>query len=214
MVQSAQKDVINMIRILFLVIFTTGISFAQDTTRRNLPAAIGLFPKPGFEPNPPHKSAVVDKSHLKPGNFRFSGKGGINLQSFLLTGIGPVTADCRPYWGLFAFRVNGTGKIDSTWSAGQMPIENTKRILTNIRATEGSWIIQSGTKTEDVAWYVFFYSDTRGRWQPNLNCSESEKDLQKAISSMSGFFYNMFHQLSDNLATVISPVEFTGLPAN
>jgi hypothetical protein len=55
-----------------------------------------------------------------------------------------------------------------------------------------------------------FYSDVRG--DKNVQCSEADKQLQKAVSSMSGFFYNLFFRLGEDNATMLRPTVIDGLP--
>jgi hypothetical protein len=136
-------------------------SLSQNPENRTNRAAIGLFPRPGFEPFPPHKSRVIDKTKFKPQNFRFLNKAGESLEDRLSSNAVTETVDCKPSWGLFAFRINGKGAIDSTWSDGHLPTASSNRILANICATEGSWAIAPETKPDDVAWFVYFYSDVR-----------------------------------------------------
>lgn len=187
-------------------------SLSQSPGGSTPPAVIGLFPMPGFEPLPPHKSRVVDKTKFKPENFRFLNKAGKSLEDRLSSNAALETVDCRPSWGLFAFRVNGKGAIDSTWFDGHLPAASSNRILANICATEGSWVIAPGTKPDDVAWFVYFYSDVRALWDKNVQCSEADKELQKAVSSMNGFFYNLFFWLGKDNATMLRPTVIDGLP--
>jgi hypothetical protein len=170
------------------------------------------FPKPGFEPLAPHKSPVRDRSNIKPENFRFSEASGKSLDDRLSAGVGTEIPDCKPAWRLFKFRVTGKGLIDSTWFDGQLPKEKSIQILDNIRATGGSWIVAHGTKEGDVAWYVYFYSDTCARWDKNLNFSELDKELQKIVSSMTGNFYRLFYWTGEDKATIVRPTGNDGQP--
>ncbi|MPR32994.1 hypothetical protein [Salmonirosea aquatica] len=186
--------------------------FSQNSEHRVHPANIELFPKPGFEPLPPHKSKIIDRSNFKPENFRFSDATGKSLNDRLSAGVGIEPASCKPSYGLFKFRVNGKGVIDSTWFDGQLSKEVSVRILDNIRATEGSWVITSGTKEADVAWYVYFYSDTRARWDKKMKCTESDKELQKAVSAISNYYYNLYYWIGEDKATLIRPTANDGQP--
>ncbi|GAB3162976.1 hypothetical protein GCM10027291_01740 [Telluribacter humicola] len=197
----------------FCLFILCGFSvFSQNSRPTVHPENIGLFPKPGYEPLPPHKSKVIDKSNFKPENFRFSDATGKSLNERLSVGISTESANCKPSYALFKFRVNGKGLIDSTWFDGQLSKEVSIRILGNIRTTEGSWVIAPGTKEVDVAWYVFFYTDTRGQWDRNLNCTESDKELQKAVSAFSDYFYNLYYWVGEDRATVIRPIQIDGQP--
>ena len=187
-------------------------ALCQNPGGRTNPAVIGLFPIPGLEPLPPHKSRVIDKTKFKPENFRFLNKSGKSLEDRLSSNAAPETVDCGPSWGLFAFRVNGKGAIDSTWFDGHLAAASSNRILANICATEGGWVIAPGTKPDDAAWFVYFYSDVRALWDKNVQCSLAEKELQKAVSSMNGFFYNLFFRLGEDNATMLRPTIIDGLP--
>lgn len=197
--------------ILCLFIFCGCSVFSQNPKSPTAPENIGLFPKPGYEPLPPHQRHVIDRSNIKPENFRFS-ETGKSLNDRLSAGAVTEAPDCKPSWAMFKFRVNGKGLIDSIWFDGQLSKKTTTRILDNIHATAGSWIVAPGTKESDVAWYVYFYSDTRGRWDRKLNCSESDKELQKAISFMTGYFYQLFYWTGEDKATIIRPTDNDGLP--
>jgi hypothetical protein len=197
-----------------LVLFCLFPVFSQNSKPANSPENVGLFPRPGFEPLAPHKSPVRDRSNIKPENFRFSDAKGRSLDDLLSVGAGKDAPDCKPSWAMFKFRLNGKGLIDSTWFDGQLPKEVSARILNNIRNTEGSWTVAPGTKEEDVAWYVYFYSDTRGRWDRNLNCSESDKELQATVSSMTAFFKNLFYLFGEDRATMVRPTGNDGYPKN
>ncbi len=197
----------------FCLFILCGFSvFSQNSKPTFRPETIELFPKPGFEPPPPHKPRVIDKSNFKPENFRFSDASGKSLDDRLSVGMSTEPATCKPSYGLFKFRVNGRGLIDSTWFDGQLSKEVSIRILDNIRATEGSWVIKPGTKEEDEAWYVYFYSDTRGRWDKKLNCTEADKELQKAVSAMSNYYYNLYYWIGEDKATLIRPTQNDGQP--
>ena len=197
----------------FCLLILCGLAvFSQNPKPITSPENIGLFPRPGFEPLPPHKSHVKDNSNIKPENFRFSDASGKSLNDRLSVGVGTETPNCKPSWGMFKFRVNGKGLVDSTWFDGHLPKEVSIRILDNIRATQGSWIVAPGTKETDVAWYVYFYSDTRARWDKNLKCSESDKELQKTVSSMTAYFYNLFYWFGEDKATMIRPTNNDGQP--
>lgn len=189
-------------------------SFSQIPKPATTPENIGLFPKPGFEPLELHKPRVRDNSTFKPENFQFSQASGKSLNDRLEVGVSAETVDCKPSWGLFKFRVNSKGQIDSTWFDGHLPKKVSMQILKNIRATQGSWIIAPGTKESDVAWYVYFYSDTRARLTKNLNCSESDKELQRAVSSMTSYFYNMYYWVGEDKAMIIRPTSNDGAPRN
>nr|WP_295934626.1 hypothetical protein [uncultured Dyadobacter sp.] len=189
-------------------------SFSQIPKPATTPENIDLFPKPGFEPLELHKSRVRDNSNFKPENFQFPQASGKSLNDRLEVGVSAETVDCKPSWGLFKFRVNSKGQIDSTWFDGHLPKKVSMQILKNIRATQGSWIIAPGTKESDVAWYVYFYSDTRARLTKNLNCSESDKELQRAVSSMSSYFYNMYYWVGEDKAMIIRPTSNDGAPRN
>jgi hypothetical protein len=199
--------------VTFCVIIFCGFSvFAQNSKPITSPENIGLFPKPGFEPLAPHKSPVRDRSNIKPENFRSSEASGKSLDDILSPGVGAEIPDCKPSWGLFKFRVTGKGLVDSTWFDGQLPKEKSIQILNNIRATNGSWIVAPGTKEGDVAWYVYFYSDTRARWDKNLNCSELDKELQKIVSAMTGNFYRLYYWTGEDKATIVRPTDNDGQP--
>lgn len=71
-------------------------SLSQSPGGSTPPAVIGLFPMPGFEPLPPHKSRVIDKTKFEPKNFRFVNKAGKSLEDRLSSNAAAETADCRP----------------------------------------------------------------------------------------------------------------------
>lgn len=186
--------------------------FSQNSKHTFHPENIELFPKPGFERLPPHKPTVIDKSNIKPENFRFSDATGKSLNDRLSVGTSTEPANCKPSYALFKFRVNDKGLIDSTWFDGLLSKEVSIQILDNIRATEGSWVIAPGTKEGDVAWYIYCYSDTRARWDKKLNCTEADKELQKAVSAISGYFSNLYYWIGEDKATLIMPTENDGQP--
>lgn len=177
--------------------------FSQDSKPRISGDDIELFPRPGFEPIAPHKSVRRDNSNIKPENFRFHDKSRRSLDERLSMGVGEKKISCKPSWGMFKFRVNGKGVVDSCWFDGQLPVKVSNRILDNIRATKGSWILSPGTQETDVAWYVYFYSDTRGRLDRKMNCSSADMELQKVVSFMTSYFQNLFYLLGEDKATMI-----------
>jgi len=198
--------------IFVILLSLTLTTFAQESEGEKAAAKIGLFYLPGFEPSPKSKSHQPDTANYKPQNFRFRDASGRSLNDRLSVGVGAETLDCKPSWAMFKFRINGKGLVDSTWFDGHLPKEVSIRILDNIHATEGSWTVAPGTKEVDVAWYIYFYSDTRGRWAKDLNCSESDKELQRTVSSMTAFFYNLFYWLGDDKATMVRPTDNNGIP--
>lgn len=204
----------NWTLILSFIVSCGFSSFSQVPKPATTPANIGLFLKPGFEPLEPHKPRVRDNSNFKPENFQFSQASGKSLNDRLEEGVSAETIDCKPSWGLFKFRVNRKGIIDSTWFDGQLPKKVSLRILENIRGTQGSWIVAPGTKESDVAWYLYFYSDTRARLTKNLNCSESDKELQRTVSSMTSYFYNMYYWVGEDKAVIVRPTSNDGAPRN
>ncbi|TDE14585.1 hypothetical protein [Dyadobacter psychrotolerans] len=204
---------IKKILISALLLFTAS-AFAQESAGEKAARNIGLLLAPWHERLPPHKSYVRDNSNIKPENFRFRDAPGRSLNDRLSVGVGAKTPDCKPSWAMFKFRVNGKGLVDSTWSDGNLPKEVSNRFVDNIHATDGSWIVASGTKETEVAWYVYFYSDTRGLWDRNLNCSDSDKELQKTVSYMTSFFYNLFYCFGEDKATMVRPTDNNGIPRN
>jgi hypothetical protein len=204
---------INRGVLTFCLFILCGFSvFSQNSKNTVHPEHIELFPKPGFERLPPHTPTVRDKSNFKPENFRFSDATGKSLNDRLSVGVSTESANCKPSYALFKFRVNGKGLIDSTWFDGQLSKEVSSRILNNIRATDGSWVVAPGTKEGDVAWYIYFYSDTRGRWDKKLNCTESDKELQKAVSAFSNYYSNLYYWVGEDKATLIRPTVNDGQP--
>lgn len=204
----------NWILILSITVSCGFSSFSQIPKPATTPENIGLFPKPGFEPPELYKPRVRNNSNFKPENFQFSQASGTSLNDRLEVGVSAETVDCKPSWGLFKFRVNGKGLIDSTWFDGQLPKKVSLRILENICGTQGSWIVAPGTKESDVAWFVYFYSDTRARLTKNLNCSESDKELQRTVSSMTSYFYNMYYWVGEDKAMIVRPTSNDGAPRN
>jgi hypothetical protein len=187
---------------------------AQDSDASKRATSIGLFPLRGFEPLPDHKSKEPDTARLKPQNFRFPDIDRKTLSDRLEMGVQLPDNNCKPSWGLFAFRINAAGKIDSTWYQGSLPTTTSDKILANIRGTEGRWIIKQGTKPTDVAWFVYPFFDTRGRFERISKCSEAKKELLKIVSDLSSLVINLFYQVDrdHNRATMITPTERDGIP--
>jgi hypothetical protein len=204
--------------IKWLVIVTLLLSIipvhAQESDTSKRATSIGLFPLPGFEPLPDHKSKEPDTASLRPQNFRFPDIDRKTLSDILEMGVELPPNDCKPSWGLFAFRVNAAGKIDSTWYQGSLPTTTSDKILANIRGTEGLWIIKQGTKPTDVAWFVYPFFDTRGRFERRSKCSDADKELLKVVSYLSSLVINLFYQVDrdHNRATMIMPTERDGIP--
>ena len=200
---------------IFIILLTlTLTSFAQESEGEKTAAKIGLFYLPGFEPPAKPKSHLPDTANFKPQNFSFPNINRQSLTARLETNIPLPPVDCKPSWGLFAFRVNAAGKVDSTWYRGSLPLVASDKILANIRATEGLWIIKPSTKPTDVAWFLYPFFDTRGRLERKYNCSEADIELLKAVSSLSNLVFNLYYQVDNNhnRATLIMPTERDGMP--
>lgn len=141
--------------IFFLLLALT--AFSQRPASDTKAAQIGLFPMPGFEPLPPHKSHVPDTANFKPQNFRFKEIDRQSLTDQLAKGIRLPAVDCKTAWGLFTFRVNASGKVDSTWYRGNLSDKVSDQILKNIRETGGHWIVKPETKSTHVAWFSYTF---------------------------------------------------------
>jgi hypothetical protein len=175
---------------------------------------INLSLRQGYELLPPHKSAVPDTSNFKPENFSFPIIDRKTLTDILEKDIPQPTVPCKPVWGFFSFRVNAKGQVDSTWYQGNLLPVARDKILSNISATEGRWKIKADTKPQQVAWFVYTYLNVRGIYDKQLNCSEADKVLLRAISSLGNFFFYLYYQIDPkhNRATMLMPTNIDDSP--
>src|SRR5690606_27902554 len=97
-------------------------------------AKIGLSPLPGLEMPKRERTYRLDTANFHPENFSFRIWDKKDLTDRLEMGVPLPPAGCKPSWGLFVFRVNALGKVDSTWYRGNLPNMATTRILANICA--------------------------------------------------------------------------------
>ena len=203
---------LNAAVIFFLLLALT--AFSQRPASDTKAAQIGLFPMPGFEPLPPHKSHIPDTANFKPQNFRFKEIDRQSLTDQLAKGIRLPAVDCKTAWGLFTFRVNASGKVDSTWYRGNLSDKVSDQILKNIRETGGHWIVKPETKSTHVAWFSYTFFDIRSRFIKESKCSEADKELQMVVSSLSNLISNLYYQLDQNhdRATMIMPKVVDGIP--
>jgi hypothetical protein len=58
----------------------------------------------------------------------------------------------------------------------------------------------------------FTFTLTCALWDKNVQCSQADKELQKAVSSMTDFFYNLFFRLGEDNAIMLRPTVLDGLP--
>lgn len=130
-------------------------------------------------------------------------------------GVDLPPVSCRPSWGLFIFRLNGLGQVDSTWYEGNLAPITSSKALANVCATEGNWIIKPGTKPNHVAWFTYTFFDIRGRFSKQLECSKSDQELFKAVSFLSGIISMRYNKVDHNHqeATWIKPATIDDTPS-
>lgn len=199
---------------IFLNILSSSLSFSQEVQKEKTASEIGLFRLPGHELPERPISRAPDTANYKPENFSFRIWDRKNLTDRLGLDvpIGPVR--CKPSWGMFIFRVNALGKVDSTWYRGNLPEKASDKILSNIRGTEGNWIVKKGTKPNHVAWFVYPYFDIRGLIEKKSGCSDTDLELLRTVSHLSNLFSILFFQVDkdNNRAIMLRPEEVDGSP--
>jgi hypothetical protein len=169
-------------------------SYSQELEKAKTAAKIGLSELPGF--SLPLKSAYwLDTINFRPENFSFRIWDKKDLTDRLELNVPMCPVQCKPSWGMFVFRVNAEGKVDSTWYRGNLPATTSDKIIYNIRATEGNWIIKKGTKPNHVAWFVYPFFDIRGRFPKQPDCSKADQELLQTVSDLSNLFYILFYKV-------------------
>ena len=189
-------------------------SSAQDLEGVKIAPNIGLFHAPGYEPPEKHKSVGPDTANFKPENFSFPNIQRKTLDYWLGKDVPLQPVSCKPFWGMFTFRVNASKKVDSTWYRGNLPPDASEKILANIRGTEGIWIIKPGTKSTHVAWYVYLFFDIRGKHAQELKCTDEDKKLMSAVTELSNLFSLLYFRVDRDIkrATMLMPTEIDGVP--
>ncbi len=199
---------------MIVLSLVTEPAYTQNPDAAKRATSIELLPLPGMEALPVHKAQRPDTINFKPHNFRFPDIDRQTLSERLAMGVFLPIDKCSPAWGLFAFRVNAAGKVDSTWYRGSLTTITSDQILANIRGTDGLWIIKPDTRPTHKAWFVYPFFDTRGRYESDSKCTEAEKVLLRAVSSLSNLVINLFYQVDHdhNRATMIMPTERDEVP--
>ncbi|MCF0056611.1 hypothetical protein [Dyadobacter sp. CY356] len=104
----------------------------------------------------------------------------INLPDYLSDGVAHIISDndCKIYQSHFFFRVNYLGKVDSvSYNNSTFHDEMAKKIIANIRKTEGHWIIPKHTKQKDFCWFVYPFVDVG----INSDCDVKEEILKSHL---------------------------------
>jgi hypothetical protein len=174
--------------------------------RAKVAGKINLSILPGLE-SLPVKHFRSDTANFKPEYFRFPDIDKKNLSDRLETDVPLQTASCKPSWGIFAFRVNTSKKVDSTTYRGNLPFDVQTKILDNIYCTDGLWIVNPAAKPTNVAWYVYLYFDLRDTPFRESRCTDEEKELYSAVSQLSNLFYFLYYRINknDERATFLIP---------
>lgn len=204
----------NRTQILILV-FLSWLHFvpcySQESVKAKTAANIGLSQLPGF--SLPARSAYwLDTVNFRPENFSFRIWDKKDLTDRLELNVPMCPVQCKPSWGMFVFRVNAKGKVDSTWYRGNLPATTSDKIIYNIRATEGNWIIKKGTKPNHVAWFVYPFFDIRGRIPKQPGCSEADQELLQTVSDLSNLFYILYYKVDKDYyrGTMLRPTAEDG----
>ena len=201
--------------ILMIIVSLYGLTaFAQQSEGAKTAAKIELFHLPGLEPSRNTSSWQLDTVNFKPENFSFRIWNKKNLTDRLSIDVPMEEISCKPSWGMFVFRVNAKGIVDSTWYRGNLPPVTSGKILSNICATEGNWIIKPGTKPSHVAWFVYPFFDTRGLFPERSECSQADRELMQTVSSLSRLFFTLYFRVDRDYhrATMLRPTEIDGMP--
>lgn len=169
---------------------------------------------PGYEMLPSSNGYIPDTANIRPENFSFRIWDKKDLADRLAIDVDLPPESCKPSWGLFIFRVNGLGQVDSTRYEGNLAPITSSKILANICATEGNWMVKRGTKPNQVAWFAYPFFDIRGRYSKQLVCSSSDRELLKAVSSLSNMFWLVYYKVrrEEQKGTLIRPTTMDGIP--
>jgi hypothetical protein len=189
-------------------------ALAQQSDGAKTAMQIELYALPGYELPQRTNRYRLDTANFRPENFSFRIWDKKDLTDRLETGVYLPEINCKPSWGIFIFRVNARGQVDTTTYRGNLPSNVSNKILANICATEGNWIIKPGTLPSNVAWFVYAFFDVRGRIPRKKECSDSDRELLDAVSSLSNLFWMVYYQVGRdfNRATMIRPTEIDGTP--
>lgn len=160
----------------------------------------------------PAKYIRSDTANFKPEYFRFPDIDKKDLGDRLENDVPLQTASCKPSWGIFAFRVNTSKKVDSTTYRGNLPYDVQMKILDNIYCTDGFWIVSPAAKPKNVAWYIYLYFDLRDTPFREARCTDEEKELHRAVSELSNLFYFLYYRINknDERATFLRPSKIDG----
>lgn len=209
-----------MRNISFLVVLTLLMpaslhsAYAQQSEGAKTAGKIGLSVLPGLEMPKRETAYRLDTANFRPENFSFRIWDKMDLTDRLELDVPLPPVSCKPSWGLFVFRVNALGKVDSTWYRGNLPSMTTTKILANICSTEGNWIVKPGTKPSYVAWFAYPFFDIRGRASRRLECPEAEQNVLEVVSSLANLFAILYYRVDHNFhrAIMVRPSEMDGSP--
>lgn len=204
------RKVILLIIFILIAPILDICAFAQTTNPTKNAENIGLSPLSLFD-EPPRRY-WLDTANFKPENFTFKIWDKKDLSDRLEMGVSVGPISCKPTWGMFIFRVNAKGKVDSTWYRGNLPTFTSDKILSNIHRTDGNWIIKPGTKPNHVAWFVYPFFDTRARFPVRAECSETDNELLRTVSALSNLFSMLYWQTGKDYyrGTMIRPTDKDG----
>jgi hypothetical protein len=199
--------------ICFTILFAKR-SLAQQSDGAKTAIKIELSALPGYELPQRTDKYGLDTANFRPGNFSFRIWDKKDLTDRLEMGVHLPEINCKPSWGTFMFRVNARGEVDTTSYRGNLSPGVSSKILANICATEGNWMIKSGTHPSNVAWFMYAFFDVRGRIPKKKECSDSDLELLDAVSSLSNLFWILHYQVGRDFhrATMIRPTEIDGTP--
>lgn len=203
---------------VFLILILNAISvFAQRFKERSeqqiAAEKISLFPLSVFDPFPEPSSNWPDTANFKPENFKFPSIDRLSLEDHLAKGIPSIAPNCKPSWGVFCFRVNASGKVDSTVYDGNLNVKISNKILKNIKGTSGLWQVSKNSKPTNVAWFIYPVFDFGRLYDEKSDCSETDKLLQKTVWSLSNLV-NFIHAYVDRdyiRATMLSTEKRNGM---
>ncbi|TKT90141.1 hypothetical protein [Dyadobacter frigoris] len=119
--------------------------------------------------------------------------------------LSPRENECKPTWGVFYFKVNALGKIDSLANDGNLRSAVSERIVKNIYSTEGHWIISNTNKSIKSQLFIFLYFDYGGAFYGDNSCPEEFKLLQQTVMSISETLSKAAIVANGGRGTVIGP---------
>lgn len=114
--------------------------------------------------------------------------------------------DSLPTWGVFFFRVNTKGKVDSIFHQGTLKVSRSNEILENIKATSGKWKTnQSGDKLSNH-WFIYpTFEFGKDCDSPSAKCSVVYQNSQKDLKRMASTLGSIFLYSDNKKAYLISP---------